>query len=278
MAKKYDEALEQKIVDYYNKGISPYKMVKMIPELNGKRPSVVYGVLKRLGIEPNRKIELTDEQKLGRRKYNVDDNYFNVINSEEKAYWLGFIYADGFVNTLEDRIGISLNVKDKNHLEKFKTCINSESPINDYEEKSGYAVGSMYSRILITSKQLKQDLIRLGVVENKTNILNFPTYSQVPKKLISHFIRGYMDGDGSITNGNNSYLIKFTGTKEVIEGIQRELNTNVALEERFPERNVNNYSITIGGNIQVKRILEYIYKDSTIFLDRKYLKYKSICN
>ena len=97
MAVKYNDDLENKIVELYKQNISPYQMVKIIPELQGKRPSVIYGILKRKGIESHRKCSLTDEQRLNRRKYNVNDSYFEKIDTEHKAYWLGFIYADGYI-------------------------------------------------------------------------------------------------------------------------------------------------------------------------------------
>ena len=277
MAKRYDVELEKKIIEEYENGMTPYQMVKLIPELKGKRPSVIYGILKRLNVQVRNPIVITDEQKLNRRKYSVNDNYFNVIDTEEKAYWLGFIYADGYVITGMDKIGISLNSIDKNHLDKFKQATLATYPINDYKEKSGYGVGSIYSRILITSKQMKNDLLRLGIYENKTLILKFPT--QVPKCLIRHFIRGYFDGDGSLTYGrkqvcgNCNYSIKFTGTIEMINAIQEYLGTSVKEEQRYPERNVNNYSITIGGNQQVRKILDNLYQGATIYLERKYNRY-----
>lgn len=277
MAKRYDVELEKKIVKEYKNGMTPYQMVKLIPELKGKRPSVIYGILKRLNVQVRNPIVITDEQKLTRRKYSVNDNYFNVIDTEEKAYWLGFIYADGYVITGMDKIGISLNSIDKNHLDKFKQATLATYPINDYEEKSGYGIGSIYSRILITSKQMKNDLLRLGIYENKTLILKFP--AQVPQRLIRHFIRGYFDGDGSLTYGrkqvcgNCNYSIKFIGTIEMINAIQEYLGTSVKEEQRYPERNVNNYSITIGGNQQVRKILDNLYQGATIYLERKYNRY-----
>lgn len=277
MAKRYSIDLENKIVEQYNLGISPYNMIKKIPELEGKRPSVIYGILKRLGVTTKRSITITNEQKIKRRKYSINDNYFNVIDTEEKAYWLGFIYADGYILTSCNKIGISLNKIDKNHLEKFAKAIASTYPIHDYKTKQGYGNGNVYSKILVTSEQMKNDLIKFGVYENKTLCVKFPHW--LHQDLIPHFIRGYFDGDGSLTYGskqicgNNNYNIKFTGTHGMIDAIQLYLGTFVKLEQRYPDRNVNNYSITIGGNIQVARILNYMYNNATIYLERKYNRY-----
>lgn len=280
MASKYSTELENRIVALYQKGMSPYQMIEKIPELNGKRPSVIYGILKRRGIPTTRTIVLTNKQRLNRRKYNVNDSYFDKIDSECKAYWLGFLYADGYVLNSQDKIGLSLSISDREHLEKFANEIKFTGEVKDYEEKQGYAKGKMYSRILISSKQMKQSLIANGVLEKKTSILKFPTREQVPVNLIWHFIRGYFDGDGSLThshvqkNGMRNYCIKITGTYDMIQNIQRIFQTNVKEEQRYPKRNIDNYSITIGGNKQVFRILKSLYHEATIYLERKHNRYK----
>ena len=71
-----------------------------------------------------------------------------------------------------------------------------------------------------------------------------------------------------------NYTIKIAGTYDMVSNIQKVLGTNVKLEQRHPERNINNYQITIGGNNQVKRILDSLYSNSTIYLERKYNRYK----
>ena len=274
MAKKISKELEELIVLNYQKGISPYQMVKTIPELSDKRPSVIYGILERLGIKTNRTIKITEEQKRNRRKYQVNDDYFETIDTEEKAYWLGFIYADGYVMSNSDKVGIALSSIDKSHLEKFKKAITFTGEIKDYVETGGYAIGATYSRILITSSKLKKDLMRHGIVPNKTDIIKFPT--MLSKDLLPHFIRGYFDGDGCITHqskqvsGNLNYMIKITGTLDMIKNIESSIGVNFQIAQRFPERNKDNYQIETGGNLKVKQILRYMYENATIFLDRKY--------
>lgn len=281
MAVKVSKEIEEIIVSNYNNGKSPYWMVENIEELKYKKPNVIYGILKRLGVNSKRKIVLTDEQRLSRRKFNVNDDYFENIDTPEKAYWLGFLYADGWLVSNEDKIGITLCKEDKCHLESFKKAIDSESPIKTYKQGSGYANGEDYIRILITSKKMKKDLIRHGVLAQKTNILKFPS---LDKNLYNHFIRGYFDGDGSLTyggtlvNGKRVFNIKFVGTKELLESIQNILGLNLKLGQRHPERDINNYDFTINGNVQVKRIMDYLYNNSTIHLERKYKKYLELIN
>jgi len=282
MAKRYDKEIEEKIVDAYNSGLSAYKIVEAIPELYGKRPSVIYGVLKRLGIQVRRPTIVTDEQKIKRRKFHVQDDFFSVINTEEKAYWLGFIYADGYIKTNADVIGISLAEADINHLETFKQSIKFTGKVKKYVETQGYNAGATYARIIVTSKQMKNDLIKLGVKEKKTNILTFPTEDQVSPHLLNHFLRGYFDGDGCLTHLNQrksgiwEWALKIIGTREMLEGFQNFFGKHIKLYQRFPERNVNNYSLEYGGNQQVKKFMDMLYANATIYLNRKFQKYKQL--
>lgn len=281
MAKRISKEIERLIIDNFNNGKSPYWMVNNVEELKGKRPSVIYGILERLRLKPNKSIPLTNEQKINRRKYNVDDDYFENIDTEHKAYWLGFLYADGFLLTNKNKVGLTLSIEDKDHIEKFKNDVKSESPVKIYNQKSGYSAGNDYARLLITSEKMKNDLINHGVVENKTQILKFPN---LRNDLINHFIRGYFDGDGCLTtagmyiNGNKKFNIKIVGTKDMISNIQKCFGTNLKIIQRYPNRNVDNWTLTINGNVQVKNIMEYLYNDSTIYLERKYKKYLELIN
>ena len=95
------------------------------------------------------------------RKYDVDTNYFDIIDTEEKAYWLGFIYADGFVthgtNTDVLRFGISITEGDTNHLEKLKMAINAEAPIHHYTVKQGYKIGTGYCRLIVSDDKFAKN-------------------------------------------------------------------------------------------------------------------------
>lgn len=126
---------------------------------------------------------------------------------------------------------------------------------------------------------MAEDLINKGCLLNKTNKLIYPNEQILDRKFEKDFIRGLIDGDGSliITNLNNdkhkSFELSFTGTKDICLGILKYFNKNLKLIQRHPERNNDNFSFTIGGNRQVTNIVEDLYKDASIYLDRKYEKY-----
>lgn len=207
------------------------------------------------------------------RKYSHNENYFESIDTENKAYWLGFIYADGFIESKRNygaqKLGITLSGIDVKHLEKFKSDIEATNPIKEYRG-SGYNADGVFSKILLTSQKTVDDLKTHGCIENKTLKLKFPN---IRKNLIRHFIRGYFDGDGSISFiQQKAYEIQFTGTKDFLDGIMNYFNKNLKMHTKD---NVT-YQLKIGGNLQVRKILDIIYKDATIYLDRKHEKYLEV--
>lgn len=250
------------IVEKYRQGLSSIKIQKLLPRLT-------------LGMVTNtlrRKHVCMRSNKENSRRFNVNHHFFDEIDSEEKAYWLGFIAADGFVD-IQNHIGLSLSVRDRSHLEKFRKAINSEYQIHDYVNHSGYKNDYHYSRLMITSEWMKNTLAKHGIVEQKTLVLKFPT--TIPEELVHHFIRGYFDGDGSLSYDSirNQYQIKIVGTKDILSNIlscfQRE---HLKLYKRH-EEDTNTFYISIGGNNQVLSLMNLLYSDATVYLDRKYERY-----
>ncbi len=225
-------------------------------------------------------------QKVSRKcKYSCDETYFDNIDDEHKAYWLGFLYADGYILSKRTRsghgnenqsFGFSISIQDVELLEKFKQDLKSNHPINIYKNNTGFKTESSYGRILITSQHLVDNLKKYGMVENKTTIVNMPNLSP---QLIPHFIRGLSDGDGSVIishlkNGSLKYNWQLTSTKEMCQGILDFIEKPyLSLYQRFPERHVNNWTLSICGNNQVVEVLNKFYANATIYLERKYKKY-----
>jgi len=198
------------------------------------------------------------------RIYTAKYNFFNVIDTEEKAYWLGFITADGHISDRELRI--QLSIKDKNHLEKFLTAIESTHPIYDYETSS---------LVAIKSREIAKDLHRYGLTSTKTYSVK---PHLLPKNLSRHYWRGIFDGDGHIAYHNNSNRKNYSGfhcilcgTKDICAGFKNFLNkngieTNSAI---LPIRDTAAYKFATSGNQIVKSIHSLLYDYSNVSLDRK---------
>lgn len=205
-------------------------------------------------------------------KVKKQEDIFEVIDTEEKAYWLGFLYADGYVN--EKNVCLELAIKDYEHLIKFKSFMKTNATINKKIIKLKDKTFINY-RIHISSKKIVNDLIRHGCVQKKSNILTFPT--MLPQELICHFIRGYFDGDGSVgvyerKNGLKSYEVKVVGTEEFLTGIQNvffeELNLNPV--KLYQKKSNKAFQLQKGGRINFLTIRDYMYNNATVYLDRKY--------
>ena len=216
------------------------------------------------------------------RKYTLNENYFDTLDSEDKAYFLGYLMADGYNNESRGAIEASCSVKDKEFLEMLNKAIGSSKPIRLVQEKK-----NSY-RMSLCGKHLSQRLSDLGCMQKKTFKLVFPNY--LNEEMKRHFIRGYFDGDGCISYTfakrnnyfGNSFLSVATITstesfclylKRYIKSI---LNVNSTMLCRHPSHNNNNRTLQISGNKQVIRFAEWMYKSANLFLKRKFDKIEII--
>lgn len=199
-------------------------------------------------------------------KYKLNENYFEKIDNEHKAYWLGFLYADGCVGEKRNRVELALQEQDYNHILKFKKFLKSEHKIG-IKIKNG--IYKSY-RLGFNNAKIKQDLIALGCLPQKTKQLQFPTNDQVPDYLLKHFIRGYLDADGCIRKGTTTYInIELLGYESILKPIVSFFNLEGHIY-RFKHSDVKRFII---GGSKAQEILDMLYKDATIYLDRKYKKY-----
>ena len=218
-------------------------------------------------------------------KNSFNQDFFENIDTEEKAYFLGLLFADGYIlcgrkedgRVESDAFGISLQEQDIDILKKLKTALNATHPINIYENSGSWAKkGTYYGRIICYSQKAVNDLYAKGMKKHKTFDMQFPTEEQVPHNLLHHFIRGYVDGDGSIgaQKNRNKHWFTTMGTKEFLTGMQHFFGTDVKLGQRYPERENNNYELRYCGNRQIDFFLDILYRDATIYMDRKYKTYQ----
>lgn len=205
------------------------------------------------------------------RRYQLDETVFETIDTEEKAYWLGFLYADGFVSDSKNDIEIGLAEKDVAHLNKAKLFFNTDRPLSKKTKRMKEKEYIGY-RLTITSQKLKADLINKGCVNKKSLILKFPTEEQVPKSLLPHFVRGYFDGDGSVTHANKGRQIaaEILGASDFIDGLIDWVDSSPT-KHSF-NHSVQTFRVQMFGP-KANAFFEKIYENATIYLDRKYTKY-----
>lgn len=209
------------------------------------------------------------------QKYNGNYDIFEIIDTSEKAYWLGFLAADGcnYVRKHNASIIININQKDISHLKKFQKFCNTNAKINQYIINEGYSNNTPMARLTLNSKKMSNDLSNKGIVPRKSLILKPPNISE---EFYLPFILGYFDGDGSIskTSQYNNFTISIQGTQELLLWICSILNWEVKLEKRNANDNKNSYYIRCGGTNKPYYILKQLYDSCKIHLDRKYELYK----
>lgn len=243
--------MKDKLIEKYQGGMSIYQIAKEI----GENQQAVSNTLKKY---------VTLRPKV---VYDLDENYFSNIDTEDKAYHLGFIAADGaVVNNGNDImvLTISINKKDIEILENMKRCMKSNHNIQTLQRDQ--------VRLAIANKTLLSDLMKLGIHERKSLDLE-PMLKFVPNKLKHHFIRGYFDGDGSIFwtktgSKNKRRYVAIRGTKEFLEEIQSYFGAGGTIQF-----NTGTHQLRIGAKADVEHIYQVMYQDASVYLERKYLKF-----
>ena len=198
---------------------------------------------------------------------NSQNNFFEIIDTKEKAYFLGLIAADGSVIESQNTVSIELKACDKYILEKFIEIASFKA--NLLEDNRD---GSLRYRLNIHSKNMVNHLKSLSIMPRKSTNNSLCISKKIPKKLIRHFIRGYFDGDG-ITKKQG--YIGFCGSKTIIEEIYNHLINKLNLTKTKITYNKSNriYYIQWGKKEDTKKLSNYFYRNSDmLFLKRKYNK------
>lgn len=213
-----------------------------------------------------------------KRKYPIVEDFFDIIDTEEKAYILGLLYADGYNQTERNSVSIGLKEDDKEILEKMTELIQPTKPLlclnlSNARKRVGFENAQNQYRLVIANKHISERLVELGCGKAKTYNLIFPTEEQVPSHLIRHFIRGYFDGDGSVS-GDKQKQISFVGTVNFLKPLQQILMEELGfsetkLDRRHKERDNEIRSLRYCGINQCIKFRDWLYEDVTIFLKRK---------
>ncbi len=218
--------------------------------------------------------------------YSVDHSFFSQP-TEKSFYWAGFLAADGNIDKHKPRVTLALKSSDIGHLEKFKANLQFDGEIKQISsvDKRDAFKSEIYHKAYLrfTSKEIVESLNnQFLITPAKSKALKFPDHlSSHP--LIHHFIRGLIDGDGSIyyrfdpKRGENCAYIFLCGTEGIINGVDRVISSSLNIRGKIKTRN-ELYHLKYVGHQQLKTIINYFYSDSTVFLDRKMESAQKILN
>lgn len=212
-----------------------------------------------------------------RRTYSCNHNFFTNVDNEQKAYCLGFIAADGYITRPQARnsqqLIVSLAVKDREHLQRLKDCLESNHPTREYDYSGrGKGKSKPYASFSIRSEKLCNDLTYFGIVPAKTHTLRWPN---LPDALLRHFLRGYFDGDGHWNiQSNKQSAFKVTSNQQFLKGcmaymIQACNLRPTKFSDAWHKSKLSCSTLIYGGNRQVNRIYHLLYDDASIYLPRK---------
>jgi hypothetical protein len=230
-------------------------LISLIKKEYGISDRHFYSILKKYKIETKQKVQ----------KYNFNENYFEKINTEDKAYFLGFIIADGCLHNKTNNIKIIQ--KEPEILYEFKKYIQFEGDI--FVSKT-----SNICNIGISSEKTMKDLNNLGIFNNKTMSVKYPN---IPDSLQNHFMRGVFDGDGCISIHHDKRDNSDRGQVNICSGSIDFITEYVKNMIDYANVKKNNircpkgtyYVIDWGGLTDIENIYNFLYKDATVFLKRK---------
>ncbi len=220
-------------------------------------------------------------------KYEKNHYFFDKIDNEAKAYFLGFMCADGnnYIKRKGNyQVSIKLQARDKHILESFRDMIVPTKPLK-FMPRAKETHQDTY-KLKFDSKIISNQLIELGCIAAKSLILDFPPIMR-NSLYFNHFIRGYSDGDGCIsmwvkqlkTTTNDNYAWQLTSSDKFCAGAKEIIDNlfNIKMYSRLAniESDITT-TISIGGNRQVYDILTWLYKDATLYLTRKYNEYQEL--
>lgn len=239
--------------------------------------------VKKIKLKSNRKNSKQANLKNSKTKqiYKINEKYFDEIDHADKAYWLGFILADGNISKKKNRLQIGLHPRDKDHLIKFKKCIGSNHRLFDEYKKTNNGTINSICCIYIKNLYLYNRIKKIGIEPCKTT--HEKPLDCISEKFERDFWRGVVDGDGTVKTflikkrGKliNRFDLQLYGSKEICEGFKKfclkHIDSKSSVHKK--EKNLHRYSLTCN---YAKKIAEVLYDGSNIYLDRKYNEYLKI--
>lgn len=248
----------EKILELYNQGLNQAQIAEQVGCCTGN----VSHRLKKTGIKFER-----DYSKVRRNrtnKYKMDLDFFDSIDTEAKAYFLGLMFSDGSVS--KNQFYIKLH--DEDIIQKFRQALKCEAPIRYIEKPRKAYVFE------VSCQQLCNQLIKHGCVPNKTRVIQMPNLRE---DLYRHFIRGFFDGDGCIQLQDKIYHCRFDlvcASLKFLEQLRPIITQHAKTNGHLgKEKKYDVWHLNYSGH-QVIQILDWLYENSHYYLHRKYVKYQ----
>jgi len=218
------------------------------------------------------------------RKHTLDQHYFDEITDEARAYWLGFLWADGDISTTAkrcagpNRLRFVQKWSDRERVYAFKEALQASYDVNEIHDR---ATNSDQALLVINSRPICDALIRHGY-GRKDERISIP---EIDAGLVHHFIRGYFDGDGCLSVYEqlvrhatiHRQELSFTGNPMFIAALKDAVVDDVGLtptvKMHTDKRTVHAVALRYGKKDDIVKMYDYLYHDATTYLERKYDKF-----
>lgn len=227
---------------------------------------------------------------MSRQKYRINENYFDIIDTEGKAYWLGFLYADGCNLPKSREVKLRLAIRDETHLLKLRDTLypDGNRPLY-YLNATGYHKNQHSDtfascELYISNAHMSAALVSHGCTAAKTFSTRFPFDSMHPS-LYRHFIRGVFDGDGSIVlstlkSGQHKTTFSIIGNRPFMAELNHIIATACGINENrlisYKGKDERIATLVWTGCRQCMKIRDYLYQDATVYLERKWEKFQKL--
>lgn len=252
------ESIQRIIVQHYLSG----KTLEESAALGGVSRKACRNALVRQGLSLRTRREVSRLY----RHHPFNEGFFDAVTTEAQAYWLGFLTADGSVSEPNRSVSVLLARRDEAHLLKLQQALGSDCPVR---LGSYRARGRTYLTASVTffSTDFIAALARLGVVPRKSLIaVPWPG----PDHLLPHFWRGVVDGDGCIHRRTNGYWsISLVGSRDIVTGFADFIRQRFGCGKQ-PTQRLNIFQVGYGGTGFPQAIAGLLYRDATVYLDRKH--------
>ncbi|KKM21717.1 hypothetical protein LCGC14_1632610 [marine sediment metagenome] len=246
------------IVQLYNNGMGCYKLAK---KYNCAESSIIR-LLRKMGLKSNKYL-IT---------YDVNKRFFDNIQTEQQAYVYGFFVGDG-CNYQKNGV-VQIGICDLDILTTIKNVMKFTGKIYTEKRQKKHQI---FYRIYIGSRYMSNRLAEIGCPERKSFKTFFPNESILPHNLVKHYIRGLTDADGSFHKQTHSNLMIWTlaGYKPLLVGIQEFLQDELNIVVHLYKHSTI-HILRVAKQADLSILINWLYKDSTIYLQRKYNKIKHL--
>ena len=223
---------------------------------------------KKYGVKSNtiqRRLEVLGEKYIKRYKRKFDRTKFQKVTTEEESYWLGFFLADGYINEDRGFLKVKLGLKDREHLVKLANFMGEDEFVIKQEVGGAYTKDNLCVYIEYDSKELVANLQKYNLYSNKSG--KEKPFKFEKDNLNTAYIRGMIDGDGHIEDGQ----IKYVGSKESCEYIKDYFSKYYIYQKEY--KYIYKYGVIYCFELRnrtVNKALYNLYANSSIYLTRKY--------